>query len=356
MAAPTADRYSPEAATPVERAREWARTARPFAQPNATHGVLQLLVTVLPLIGLWTAMMLAADGAWWLTLLLAIPAAAFMVRLFIIQHDCGHRSYFRSRRLNDILGNVLGIFTLTPHDYWRRAHNIHHSTCGDLDGRGIGDIALLTVAEYTALPAWRRFIYRIYRHPLVMFGIGPVYVFMIKHRLPLDLIRQQPRVLINVMITNLGIAAVLTGLGFWLGFVDVLIVQAAIVALSGSAGIWLFYVQHQFEHTYWRKRENWEFHEASVMASSFYDLPQPLRWLSGNIGIHHLHHLSCRIPSYRLGACLAEIPALQRLNRIGLRESLAGLNLTLWDENTERLISFRCLRRKGMAGSDGTPD
>ncbi len=291
-------------------------------------------------------MLLTVNVAYWATLLLAIPAAAFTLRLFILQHDCGHRSFFDSRRLNDIVGALIGVVTLTPHEYWRRAHNIHHATCGNLEKRGIGDIDVLTVAEYTALPAWKRLAYRIYRMPAVIFGIGPTLIFVIKFRLPLDLIRRDPKLLVSIMGTNLGIFAAVMGMGFAVGFVNALMVVVPVVLLSSTAGVWLFYIQHQFERTYWQNQDDWSFQEASVMASSYYDLPQPLRWFSGNIGIHHIHHLCCRIPNYRLGACLAEIPALKTLNRIGLRDSLACLRLALWDENAQRLISFRSLRRQ----------
>ena len=233
------------------------------------HSIVQLLSTVVPLAGLWTAMMLTLDGASWVTWPLSVAAAAFMVRLFIIQHDCGHGSYFRSRRLNDALGAVIGIITLTPYDYWRRAHNIHHATSGNLQKRGIGDVRLLTVAEYTALPGWKRLAYRIYRTPAVMLGIGPVYLFLLKYRLPLDLIWRHPKALISVMGSNLAVAGVLAGLGYSFGIIDVLMVHGSIVLLAGAAGIWLFYVQHQFEYTYWRKEGGWRLHEASVMASSF---------------------------------------------------------------------------------------
>ena len=290
-------------------------------------------------------MMLLVDEAYWLTLLLAVVAAAFTVRLFIIQHDCGHRSFFRSARLNDLAGSLIGIVTLTPHAYWRRSHNMHHATCGNLEKRGIGDVTVYTVAEYRALPFWGRMAYRFYRMPLTILGIGPIYLFFVKYRLPLDLIRKHPSLLVSVMITNLGIAGALTGLGLAFGFVDVLMVHLPIALMSSAAGVWLFYVQHQFEDAHWRHQEQWHFAEASAMASSYYDLPQPLRWFSGDIGIHHIHHLFCRIPNYRLRDCLDAIPALKTLNRISFWQSLSCFRLALWDETQNRLISFKALRQ-----------
>lgn len=344
--APAAAVAQPRAESSDFPFRDWARIAKPFAQPREARSLWQLLTTAVPLAAIWAAMLLTVQETYWLTLLLTLPAAAFTVRLFIIQHDCGHRSFFRSRRLNDLVGFAIGVVTLTPHAYWRQAHNIHHATCGNLDQRGIGDISLLSVTEYHALPRWRRLAYRIYRSPVILLGLGPLYVFVVKYRLPLDLIRRQPRLLAGVMATNLAIAGLFAALGTSFGFANLLSIQVPVVLLSATAGVWLFYVQHQFEKTYWRDDAVWDFHEASVMASSYYDLPQPLRWFSGDIGLHHLHHLSCRIPNYRLKPCLAEIPALQSLNRIGLKDSLGCLRFTLWDETAQRLVPFKGLKRR----------
>lgn len=288
-------------------------------------------------------MSLSVDDARWLTLLLSLPTAAFLVRLFMIQHDCGHRSFFRSARLNDLLGHAIGVLTLTPHGYWRRAHNLHHATSGDLDRRGIGDFHVLTVREYLSLPRWRRVVYRIYRHPAVFLGIGPLYVFVIKYRLPLDLLRRYPGALVSVMATNLSILGLMAGLVLWLGVAEALVVQAPIVILSSAGGVWLFYVQHQFEQTCWTTTDRWDFHHAAIYGSSYYDLPQPLRWLTADIGIHHIHHLSSRIPNYRLHECLADHAELREIGRVTLRESLRCVRLALWDESARRLVRFSAL-------------
>ena len=290
----------------------------------------------------------SVDHAYWLALVLAVPAAAFQVRLFMIQHDCGHQSFFRSRRWNDMLGNVIGVLTLTPHGYWRRSHNIHHATCANLEKRGIGDINVLTVAEYRALSRWKRLAYRVYRNPLTLLGVGPIYLFVIKYRLPLDLLKRQPSAWLSVLATNAAIAALFVGLGLWLGFAEVLMVHAPIVVLSSAAGVFLFYVQHQFEDASWRREKDWDFHEASLNGSSYYDLPQPLRWLTANIGLHHIHHLAPRIPNYRLPECLRAFAELATLNRITLWQSLKCFRLALWDEESGRLIGFRgAYRRAG---------
>ena len=326
--------------------RRWARATSRYATPDRSRSIVQLLATIIPLGALWTAMTLCVEDAYWATLLLSIPTAAFLVRLFMIQHDCGHRSFFRSRRFNDLLGHVIGVLTLTPHGYWRKAHNIHHATSGNLDERGIGDVFVLTVNEYLALARWKRIAYRIYRHPIMFLGIGPIYLFVIKYRLPLDLLRRYPRALISVMFTNVAVVGGMVALSLWLGTAEAFMVQAPIVFFSSLTGVWLFYVQHQFEHTYWRAGEDWDFHESAVRGSSYYDLPKPLCWLTASIGLHHIHHLSSRIPNYRLRECLDDISELREVSRITLRESLKCARLALWDENASKLVPFRNLRRR----------
>jgi acyl-lipid omega-6 desaturase (Delta-12 desaturase) len=287
--------------------------------------------------------------SYWLCLLLAVPAAGFLVRLFMIQHDCGHGSFFRRRLANDWLGRTLGVLTLTPYGYWRRTHAMHHATSGHLGRRGTGDVDTLTVREYQSLPAWRRALYRLKRHPIVVLGLGPFYMFVLQHRLPVRLMRAGWQPWLSVMSTNLAIAAVIGLLVALLGARDFLLVQAPIILLASSAGVWLFYVQHQFEHTWWAWDADWNLHTGALHGSSHYDLPPVLRWFTANIGIHHVHHLSSRIPCYRLGEALRDHPELREVSRLTLMESFRCLRLALWDEDQRRLVGFReaALRRAG---------
>jgi omega-6 fatty acid desaturase (delta-12 desaturase) len=236
---------------------------------------------------------------------------------------------------------VLGVLTLTPYGYWRRSHANHHATAGNLDQRGLGDISTLTVAEYQALSDWGRFRYRLYRHPAIMFGVGPIWLFIFQHRLPFGLMRSGAEPWVSTMTTNLAIAAAATGLIWLVGIVPFLIVHMPIVILAGAAGVWLFYVQHQFEETHWSENGEWEFQHAALHGSSHYDLPGVLRWFTGNIGIHHVHHLSSRVPCYRLPEVLKDYPELRGIGRITLIESLRCVKLVLWDENRKKLVSFR---------------
>lgn len=312
---------------------------------------------MVPLIAIWAVMALSLDHGYWIALLLSLPAAGLVVRLFMIQHDCGHHAFFKSRRANDLLGALIGVFTLTPHGYWRDAHAIHHATSGDLDNRGIGDIVVLTVREYQALPRWRRLAYRLYRNPLVFFGLGPAYVFVVKFRLPLDMLRRRWRLLPGVLLTNLAIVAVIALVGFVVGYAEFAMIQVPITMIAASVGVWLFFVQHQFEATSWDKAADWDFHRAAVAGSSYYELPAVLRWFTANIGVHHVHHLCSRIPNYRLQDCLKRVPELRRINRVTLLESFKCVPLTLWDEERRRLVSFGTLARaRRSAGAESAPD
>jgi omega-6 fatty acid desaturase (delta-12 desaturase) len=294
--------------------------------------------------GLWTLAYLALSASYWLTLALAIPTAGFLMRLFMIQHDCGHGSFFKSRRARDLVGFWIGVLTLTPYAYWRKTHAYHHAHSGDLDLRGFGDIDTLTVDEYLALPWHKRLGYRLYRHPLVLFGIGAVLHFVVIHRFPWDTPREWHGAWRSVWLTNLAIAGSVLVAGLTLGFGKFFLVHGPVVVLSCAAGVWLFYVQHQFEDTYWHRHEEWDYYDAALEGSSFLALPPPLRWLTADIGIHHVHHLSARIPNYRLRQAMSQVPELQNATRITLGETFRLIRLTLWDEGKEKLVGFRELR------------
>lgn len=327
-------------------ARDWLQVLARYREPDHARSILELAVTIAAFAALWVLAWAAMSVGYWLTLLLAIPAAGFLVRLFLIQHDCGHGAFFRKRAANDWVGRALGILTFTPYDVWRRSHAIHHASSGNLDQRGIGDIDTLTVREYLARSWWGRLGYRLYREPLVMFGIGPSYIFMLKHRLPFGFMRAGWRPWISAMATNLGIAVVSVAVIWLVGIDKFLMVQLPVVALAASLGVWLFYVQHQFEETVWAKSEIWNQHEAALYGSSHYDLPQPLKWMSANIGIHHVHHLYSRIPFYRLPEVLRDHPELAGIHRLTLAESLACVKLKLWDEARQRMVTFREVHQK----------
>lgn len=321
--------------------QELVRDLQRFAKPDWRRSLGEIAVTVLPLVALWLAAWWALSVSWVLTLLIAVPTAGLLVRLFLIQHDCGHGAFFENRQVNDWLGRLMGVFTLTPYDVWRRAHALHHASSGNLDRRGIGDLDTLTIAEYRALSPLRKFLYRAYRNPLVMFGIGPAWLFLLGHRVPTGPLRKYWDAWLSAMATNLAIA-VFVGLMIWIiGAPAFLMVHLPIVVMAASIGVWLFYVQHQFEETYWAAAPSWSLKEAALHGSSHYDLPQPLRWFSANIGIHHVHHLMSRIPYYRLPDVLAAHPELAGIGRITLMESFRTVRLKLWDEEKRRLVSFR---------------
>jgi acyl-lipid omega-6 desaturase (Delta-12 desaturase) len=335
-------------------ARDWTQALVPYRRASAARGVFEVTVTFPPFVAVWTAMLFASrHGQFCLSLALAPLAAGLLVRLFMIQHDCGHGSFFPSKLANDWLGRAIGVLTMTPYDHWRRSHAIHHATSGNLDRRGIGDIKTLTVREYFARD-WRgRLSYRLYRHPLVMFGLGPAYMFLIDSRLPFGFMRKGAMPWLSTMTTNAGILLA-AGLLIWsVGLAPFFIVHLPIILMAATAGVWLFYVQHQFEGTAWEAASDWSQPEAALHGSSYYDLPAPLLWFSGNIGVHHVHHLSSGIPLYRLPEVLRNHPELKMVGRLGLWESLACVRLALWDAEKRRMVSFGEARASRSAGARG---
>ncbi|GAA0713834.1 fatty acid desaturase [Dokdonella soli] len=299
-------------------------------------------------------MALAANhGLPWLLPLLVLPAAGFLVRLFLIQHDCGHGSFFSHKTTNDWVGRVLSILTITPYDHWRRGHALHHATAGNLARRGIGDVDTLTVSEYEARSAWGRLRYWTYRHPIILFGIGPTYLFVIQNRWPAGFTRNGWRPWLSTMGTNVAIGAAAIAVISIVGLRTFLWVEIPTLLLAAAAGVWLFYIQHQFEKTFWAEGALWNVHDAALRGSSHYDLPLVLRWFSANIGIHHVHHLSSRIPSYRLPSVLGDFPALKEIGRLTLWQSFRCVPLTLWDDEGQRLISFKDLRHRPAAHASG---
>lgn len=344
----------PAAAPDLPPARDWVRILARYRDPDNLRSAFELAVSLAPYLGLWALAWWLLSVSYLLTVLVAVINGFFLVRLFAIQHDCGHRAFFSSRSLGDWIGRGIGMLTLTPYDVWRQTHAVHHSAHGNLGRRGMGDIHTLTVAEYRALSRWGRFSYRLYRHPLVLFGFGPAYLFYLQNRLPVGLMKAGLRYWTSAMSTNLVIAAAL-GLIIWFGgLMPVLLIFVPTTLVGASVGLWLFYVQHQFERTHWQQEQDWQLHDAAFEGSSHYALPQPLQWLTANIGVHHVHHLYSRIPFYRLTEVLRDHPVLDAAQRLTLWQSLGCVKLQLWDEDSRRLLSqkeARVLLRNAGTGA-----
>lgn len=322
---------------------EWKAIVAEHEKPHLGKSVWQLFNSVGSYVALWGLLYWSLSVSWWLTFPLAILAGGMLVRVFIIFHDCGHYSFFRSRMANRFWGYVTGVLTLSPYVQWKREHDAHHGTTGNLDRRGTGDIWTMTVEEFRNASRWERLSYRLNRNPVVLFLLAPIYVFLFRHRFTTPGSNLATR--LSVWATNLGVVAMSWGLITLFGWLPWLIIQFTIMAVAGSAGFWLFYVQHQFDGAYWQRNENWDYTSAALKGSSFYRLPAVLQWFTGNIGYHHIHHLSHRIPNYHLERCHRSAPQLfSQVRCITLRESLQCLRYRLWDEASCRLIGYRELR------------
>ena len=326
----------------------WKEIVAQFQAPSTPRATWQIVNTMVPYAALWYLMFHTLAVSWWLTIPLAVLAGAFLVRVFIIFHDCGHGSFFKSRAANDFVGFVCGMLTFTPYYHWRWEHSLHHASSGDLDRRGIGDVWTMTVQEYLESSRWKRFAYRLARNPIVLFGIAPFYLFFIRNRFPKANANRRERS--SVYWMNLAILGMAGAMTFLFGLKVYLIIQLTALMVAGSAGIWLFYVQHQFEGVYWERRDEWDYAQAALQGSSYYKLPRVLQWFSGNIGFHHIHHLSPRIPNYNLEKCHKADPLFQSVKAVTLFSSLKSLSFRLWDEQERKLVGYwhlKLLRRYG---------
>jgi len=327
----------------VSAPRELREIAKRYQQPSVPRAVWQMVNTFGPYGLLWWAMYYTKDVSWWLTIPLAVLAGAFLIRVFIIFHDCGHGSFFASRTANTVVGFFAGLLTLTPYHHWRWEHSVHHATSGNLDERGMGDIWTLTVREYLAASRWKKLAYRLARNPVLLFGVAPLFIFVIWQRIPTKSAR--PREKWSVHLMNLALVVKAVALSRVFGWQAYLAIQLVAMMVAGGAGLWMFYVQHQFEDVYWEHDAKWDHTAAALEGSSFYKLPRLLQWFSGNIGFHHIHHLNANIPNYNLERCHRACPQFQAVQPLTLRTSLKSLRLRLWDEQERRMVGYDHLRR-----------
>ena len=335
---------SPSSTEHRDSIAKWKAIVSAHQNPNIWRAGWQILNTVGAYGAIWFLMFLSLSVSWWLTIPLAILAGGLLVRVFIIFHDCGHGSFFKSPKANAFWGYLTGVLTFTPFYHWRWEHSMHHATTGDLDRRGTGDIWTLTVEEYLASSRWKRFSYRLARNPFVLFVLAPIFVFLVRERFPSP--RASKRERRSVWIMNIVLAGVAMGMIAIFGFMPWLIIQLTVLAVAGSCGVWLFYVQHQFEDAYWERGQDWDYTAAAMRGCSFYKLPKLLQWFSGNIGYHHIHHLSARIPNYNLERCHHSHPMFEEVKPMTLLGSLKTLSYRLWDESSRKLISFRQLKKR----------
>lgn len=334
------DTSQPPRPHPVTRSgTDWVKTLSSYRDPNSLRSVFELAVTIGPYFLLWGLAWWSLQFSYWLTFAISVVNAGFLLRLFAIQHDCGHGAFLKNRSVSDWLGRGLGVLTLTPYDVWKRTHSIHHSSSGNLARRGIGDVHTKTVAEYNQLTPRGRLAYRLYRNPLILFGLGPLYLFFLQNRLPFGLMSGR-KYWISAMGTNLSILVAVVAILYFGGLASILLIFLPSSLIAATCGVWLFYVQHQFETTHWASEEDWQLQDAALRGSSHYVLPPVLRWMSANIGIHHVHHLYSRIPFYRLPEVLRDHTELAEGNRMTIAQSFGNARLHLWDEKSKRLLSF----------------
>lgn len=302
----------------------------------------QVINSVVPYLLLWAAMIWSLNYSYWLTLLLSVFAAGFLVRIFIIFHDCGHGSFFKSQRLNRIVGIITGLMAFTPYHKWHHDHKEHHATVGNLDKRGTGDVKTLTIEEFLARSKWNRFKYRLYRHPIFLFGIAPFLVFVLQNRLSKKYMNRKEHLYLH--LTNLALISIIA-LSMWaIGWKAYLLIQLPVIYIAAVNGVWLFYIQHQYENVVWTRSKAWNYKNIALEGSSYFKLPIVLQWFTGNIGFHHIHHLSPRIPNYKLPKCFKENPMFQEVKPITFISSLRSLKLRLWDEKRNKMVGFKALR------------
>lgn len=331
---------TPSAPPPLAKNLPWRQAVAAYQQPDLRISLWQMLNTIGTYFVLWYLAYRSLEVSYALTLLITVFAALFGFRTFIIFHDCGHGSFFKSKKANDIVGIFTGIITFTPYYAWRHSHAVHHASSGDLDRRGIGDVWTLTYEEYRKLPRWKQIGYRIYRNPFVIFVVGPTIDFVVLQRLPWVNASERAREKNSVTYTNLALLTIIAIASLTIGLKEYILVQLPIIAMASSLGVWFFYVQHQYENVYWARHEEWDYATAALYGSSFYKVPRWLQWFTGNIGFHHIHHLSPRIPNYKLESCHYENAMFTEIEPMTLRTSLKSLHIRVWDEDRHKMIGY----------------
>lgn len=316
----------------------WTKTIGKYTKPSLAKSWWQLINSFVPYFGLWVAMIYSLQVSYWLTLAISVLAAGFLVRIFIIFHDCGHGSFFKSQLLNRIVSIITGLFVFTPHHKWHHEHHLHHKTVGNLDKRGVGDVKTITVEEYNNYTRWQRLYYRTYRHPITIFIIAPFFLFTMAMRFPGS--TQSLKSKLYTHLTTLALVLIVFLISLLIGFKTFLLIQVPVLFFASIAGVWLFYVQHQFEDVIWERTENWDYKAIAMEGSSYLKLPKVLQWFSGNIGFHHIHHLSPKIPNYNLEKCVRENVIFQK-EALTFWSSIKSVKYRLWDEQKHKLVSFR---------------